>query len=166
MQTVLHVGCGRDPLPEWLGDCTEIRLDIDPGVQPDILASMTDLGAIGPFDAVVSQHSLEHLGPTKVGVALSEFKRVLRPGGMLMIAVPDLEGVSPTFDVLFVSPAGPITGHDLFYGKASMTGENPFMAHRCGFVKETLTELLRDVGFANVEVRQAHPYNLIATGYA
>ena len=85
---VLHVGCGSEPLPAWLGEVTETRLDIEPACNPDIVATMTDLGAIGPFDMVYSSHCLEHLMPYEVPVALSEFRRVLAPGGVVMINVP------------------------------------------------------------------------------
>jgi len=111
---ILHVGCGHEPLPPWFQGAVETRLDIDPRCEPDVVASMTDLGDIGPFDVVFSSHSLEHLAPHDVGVALGEFRRVLKPGGRLVVIVPDLEDVRPTEDVLYVSPAGPIAGIDMY----------------------------------------------------
>jgi hypothetical protein len=38
------------------------------------------------------------------------------------------------------------------------------MAHHCGFVKDTLQHAMRLAGFANIQVRRAAAYNLIATG--
>lgn len=158
--SLLHVGCGGDPLPDWLSEFSETRLDIDPATRPDIVASMTDLGGIGPFDRIFCSHALEHLAPHEVGAALREFLRVLTPGGAVMLFVPDLEGVSPTWEVLFVSPAGPITGHDLYYGASAFLERNPYMAHRSGFVRETLAEALEDAGFAKVAVQRCGSYNL------
>ncbi len=160
---VLHAGCGRDALPSWLEGYDETRLDIDHRVEPDIVAPMTQLGDIGPFDCVVTQHALEHLAPTQVAVALQEFLRVLKPGGRLAIVVPDLEGVKPDFTVLYESPAGPVCGHDLYYGMAKFSHDNIFMAHRCGFVTDTLRDVLEAVGFKDVELRRIHPFNLLAT---
>jgi ubiquinone/menaquinone biosynthesis C-methylase UbiE len=162
MATVLHVGCGGEPLPAWLDAYDEVRLDIDPGCAPDVLAPMTDLGRIGPFDALYCCHAVEHLYPHDVPVALREFQRVLKPGGYAVVVVPDLEGVEPTEAPLYDSPAGPICGLDMIYGKASMIAKSPHMAHHCGFVQSTLLEALTAAGFAQCEVRRTSGYNLIA----
>jgi ubiquinone/menaquinone biosynthesis C-methylase UbiE len=146
MKTILHVGCGEQSLPDWL-DGQEVRLDIDPNVSPDIIAPMTDLGDIGQFDAVYTSHALEHLASHEVKKCLSEFKRVVRDGGAVIIIVPDLEDIKPTLDVIYDSPAGPVTGLDMYYGKADMVEANPYMAHKTGFVTETLTKTMQDAGF-------------------
>lgn len=164
---LLHVGCGHSALPEWLSvhGFAEVRLDIDPDCEPDIVASMTDLGDIGPFDMVFSHHSLEHLSPHEVPVALGEFRRVLRPGGVALIFVPDLEGVQPTEEVLFVSPAGPIAGLDLFYGLRAALSEHPYMAHRTGFVSQTLGAALESAGFSRVATERLAGHNLMGAGF-
>lgn len=159
--SVLHVGCGHEPLPAWLAGSVETRLDIDPRCAPDIVASMTDMGEIGPFDLVFSSHSLEHLAPHDVPVALAEFRRVLKPGGGLVVFVPDLEGVAPTEELLFESSAGPIRGLDLYYGLRSALPDHPHMAHRCGFVSETLHAALDAAGFAEVAVKRLRDFNLM-----
>ena len=161
MLSVLHVGCGSQPLPAWLAGNVETRLDIDPDCQPDIVASMTDLGEIGPFDMVYSCHSLEHLMPHDVGIALGEFHRVLRPGGIAVVFVPDLEDVKPTTDVLYVSEAGPISGLDMYYGLHTVTEAQPYMAHHCGFVRETLGDALKAAGFASISVERLDVFNLM-----
>lgn len=160
---VLHVGCGGDPLPEWLQGWSEVRLDIDPQHRPDITASMISMGDIGTFDAVVSQHSLEHLYPHEVGRALREFYRVLKPGGIAFVVVPDLEDVRPTEDVLYTMPCGPITGLDLIYGLRSNLAEMPHMAHHTGFVRQTLQAAMTAAGF-RTEVRRIPDFNLLAVG--
>jgi predicted SAM-dependent methyltransferase len=162
VKTVLHIGCGTHSLPEWLEGYEEVRLDIDPDVQPDIIASMTDLGEIGPYDAVYSSHCLEHLYPDEVHVALAEVRRVLKPGGFAVIIVPDLEDVRPTEEVVYVSTGGPVTGLHMFYG---MPEKNRHMAHHCGFVAETMKRVLDAAGFARVEVTRSG-YNLIGAAVA
>lgn len=162
MKSILHVGCGKQPLPEWLSG-REVRLDINPDVSPDIIAPMTELGDIGQFDAVYTSHALEHLAPHDVKKCLSEFRRVVRTGGAVIIIVPDLEDIKPTLEVVYVSEAGPITGLDMYYGKADMVEVNPYMAHKTGFVSETLSLAMREAGFDVKHcIRKQH--SLIAVG--
>lgn len=136
-------------------------MDIDPTVSPDIVAPLTDMGDAGPFDVAYCCHALEHLAPHEIDRALQEFRRVLEPGGYLIVTVPDLDGILPTDDVIYDSPAGPITGLDMYYGKASMVADNPFMAHRFGFVRKTLEQFLTRAEFTvkNVVISR---HNLIA----
>lgn len=162
VKTVLHVGCGRDPLPEWLHDYQEVRLDIDPACEPHIVASMLALGDIGEFDALFCSHAVEHLYPHQVPVALGEFRRVLKDGGFAVIFVPDLQDVTANEEVLYVSPCGPITGRDLFYGKADLLEGHPYMAHHTGFVQSTLESAVKAAGFASVKVDRIGCHNLIA----
>lgn len=98
---LLHVGCGtqgKDALPplDWETEWEELRVDIDPAVEPDIVASMTDLHMIADdsIDWVFSKHNLEHLEYHEVSVALGEFHRVLKPEGFLIIRCPDLQSVA------------------------------------------------------------------------
>lgn len=166
MPTVLHAGCGRAPLPAEFADYDEVRLDIDPGVQPDIVAPLTDMGDIGPFDAIYTSHCLEHLYPHDVGTALNEFRRVLKPGGKAFIIVPDLEGVVATEDPLYDCSAGPVCGLDLIYGMGRLIASNPYMAHRCGFVKQTLESVIDRAGFAHRKVLRDGYFNIVAVAVA
>lgn len=159
-RSLLHVGCGSDPLPSWLGDFTETRLDISPDVSPDIVASMLDMGDIGPYDALLCQHALEHLHAHEVAQALEEFRRVLKPGGHLIVFVPDLQDVQPTEEVILQSPAGPITGLDMIYGYRVAIKDNPHMQHKTGFIADTLRAAM--TGFSKVVVERMGNYNLMA----
>lgn len=161
MRRVLHAGCGRAPLPEWLPG-RETRLDIDPDVSPDFIAPLTDMGDIGQYDIAYCSHALEHLAPHDIDIALSEFHRVLIPGGFLIVVVPNLAGVQPDNTVVYESPAGPITGLDMFYGKASMVKDNPFMAHKYGFIRSTLEDFLQRAGFTIKHVLDSN-FNLMMT---
>lgn len=159
----LHVGCGGDSLPPWLGG-EEVRLDIDPACAPDIVASMIDMGDIGEFEAVYCSHALEHLCPHDLPTALSEFLRVLRPGGVAIVVVPDLEDVRPTDEILYVSPAGPVAGLDMIYGLRTHLKAMPHMAHHNGFVKRTLGDALARAGFKDVRAQRLEGFNLMGTG--
>src|SRR5438105_3562524 len=100
-KAVLNVGCGyplRQKLhhhfhgPEW----REIRLDLDPAVQPDFVCSITDMSPVAAesIDAVWSSHNLEHLQRHEVPLALAEFIRVLKPHGFLLLTLPHLQHVA------------------------------------------------------------------------
>ena len=162
---ILHAGCGGASLPEWFEGAQEFRVDIDPLAEPDLVASMTDLGEIGPFHAVYCCHSLEHLHPDDADLALREFRRVLSPGGWVFILVPDLEGIKPTDEVVYLSPSGPITGLDMIYGLRRATGAVPAMMHRTGFIASTLKAALERAGFTRVVAGNYGSWNLLGTGY-
>lgn len=164
MTRVLHVGCGGDSLPHWLGQHKEVRLDIDSSCKPDVVASMLQMGDIGEFDVVFSQHNLEHVHQHEVGIALSEFHRVLKPKGAVIVFVPDCEDVKPTEDILFDSPAGGIAGLDLLYGFRKVLKDKPYMAHKHAFTAKTLEKALIDAGFSNVSVSRLYPYNMMGVG--
>ena len=173
MQTLLHVGCGpkrKDRTtagfntPQW----QELRLDIDASVRPDILGSMTAMPAVADasVDAVFSSHNIEHLYVHEVPLALAEFRRVLRPGGFVIITCPDLQSVCALVaqdkltEPAYMSPAGPISPIDILYGhRPPMAQGNLYMAHRCGFTKKVLAGTLKACGFpAGITAQRGHPH--------
>jgi protein O-GlcNAc transferase len=161
----LHAGCGGHSLPSWLpGKWDEVKLDINPACNPDVVASITSLGDIGDYDLVYSSHCLEHLHPWEVDQALSEFRRVLKVGGSLLLILPDLEDVKPTREVLFTADCGPVTGLDMYFGHTESIKTNPFMQHKTGFLKHTLEESLTKAGFSTVVVNRIKDYNLMGGG--
>jgi tetratricopeptide (TPR) repeat protein len=99
--TVLHVGCGRySPTSLHLAfrtpDWQEVRFDIDPDVQPDIVGTLTDMKAVdsASVNAIWSSHNIEHLYPHEVPIALGECFRALKPGGLALITLPDIQKVA------------------------------------------------------------------------
>lgn len=175
-KTLLHVGCGTAPksrLPmcfqeeQW----EEIRLDIDPRVKPDIVASLTDMSVVPSIsaDAVWSSHNLEHLESHQVPAALLEIRRVLKPGGFVLITLPDLTTVASLIaqgkatEVIYNSPAGPITPLDMLFGhQASLERGKAYMAHRTGFTSSMLQSSLVKAGFSEVRVTKGAAYDLWA----
>ena len=161
--SLLHVGCGSESVPAFMSGFVETRLDIDASKNPDIVASMLDMGEIGEYDCVYCCHALEHLYPFEVKIALQEFKRCLKPGGYAIVFVPDLEDVEATQDVILNAPCGPISGLDMIYGYSKAMREgNLFMAHKCGFVAKTLEQAFDGLGFSKVEAKRLVNYNLMA----
>ncbi|WP_158814062.1 class I SAM-dependent methyltransferase [Methylocapsa sp. S129] len=138
----------------------EVRVDIDPRTEPDLIGSITDMSAFAParsFDAVWSSHSLEHLHAHEVPLALSEFRRVLKPDGFALITSPDLEAVASALlehgldHVAYISPSGPITPRDMLFGHGdSIARGKLYMAHNTGLTSASLGKLLLDAGFPTV----------------
>lgn len=166
---LLHVGCGAaTKLNTTKGfqseDWHEIRLDIDPHVNPDIVGSMLDMSQVPDesIDAVFSSHNIEHLHFHEVRVALEEFRRVLKPSGFLCITCPDLQSLSlliaedKLLDTAYVSPRGPIAPIDILFGhRQELEAGNSYMAHKCGFTLTTLSAEATSAGFgANIGIRR------------
>jgi len=160
---VLHVGCGGESMPDFLEGYEEIRLDVDSSCNPDIVANLLELKDIGQYDAVYGSHVLEHFSQDDVDTVLSEMRRILNPGGIVVMVVPDLTWARPTTEVLYKSPYGPITGLDMFYGHQELIKSNPYMAHKIAFTRDTLGEFLGK-HFEKVNVRAFSMYNLIGVG--
>lgn len=172
----LHVGCGsarRERLPRCFqsADWQEIRLDIDPDANPDILASMTDMPQVSDasVDAIWSSHNLEHLEGFEVPVALAEFMRVLRPTGFALFNLPDLRAIAKHILAdnlsrpLYQSEVGTIAPHDMLFGhQRSLQQGKQHMAHRTGFTATTLGEALLAAGFPEVRVVQGLHWDLWA----
>jgi SAM-dependent methyltransferase len=163
---LINAGCGprgSARLPPLFDDWRQLRVDIDPGIEPDILTSVTDLSAIGSAsaDAVWSAHCIEHLFAHEVPSALAEFRRVLRRDGFACVIVPDLQAVAQWIaddrlhETIYQSPAGPVTAHDVLwgFGPALELGHGA-MAHRCGFTPTALLQRLSGCGFPEVILRR------------
>lgn len=181
LPVVLHVGCGvadpaKLPLPFFQpGEWRELRYDIDPAVEPEITGSITDMSGIetASVDAVWSSHNLEHLYPHEVPVALAEFRRVLKPGGFALITLPDLQQVAEIVatgvmeEPAYTSPAGPIAPLDMIYGwRVPLAAGNLFMAHRTGFVQNSLKRAMENAGLAQVQVIRDGQFALWGRGCA
>lgn len=178
LKRLLHVGCGPYhplALPPLLrtSEWQEVRLDIDPGVEPDIVSSITQMPMVADatFEAVYSSHNLEHLYAHEVPLALAEFYRVLKPGGFVLITLPDIQKVAELVtegnleDTLYVTYAGPLSPVDILYGQRSaIAAGRIYMAHKTGFTAATLRQKLEQAGFQRIET-STEEFNLWAMGY-
>jgi SAM-dependent methyltransferase len=171
---LVNLGCGPEGvgrIPAYFSSWKLLRVDIEPAVGPDIIADITDLSAIadGAANAIWTAHCLEHLFTHQVPQALSEIFRVLAPGGLACIVVPDLQVVANLvasdrlFSVLYESPAGPITPHDVMFGfGAAIKAGRVSMAHRCGFTPSVLMQRLQQAGFGEIIARRRPNWELVA----
>jgi len=153
----LHLGAGEHVLPGWLntdlhdyGRSDLVYLDVRrPFPLPD-----------ASFDAVFSEHMLEHLTYTEGQRCLRECFRVLCPGGTLRIATPSLERLARLYDggdveERYVQWAAQTLEPELSAPLPGAVVNNFFRAwgHRFIYDPQTLRHALSEAGFVDVEER-------------
>jgi len=139
--------------------------------------------ALNSFDVVYHSHFLEHVPKEQAGVVLKECWRVLKPGGIIRVVVPDLEVLARRYLAsLQALEAGLAAAQELHQKaidslfdqmvrtKATGSGEQkPFVAalerkirggadatgelHRWMYDKHSLSELLGKAGFKQMTVQ-------------
>lgn len=92
----LHIGCGRKYKKGW------VNIDNNSYGNIDKLDLNYDLRNPLPFpdnwaDFIFNEHFLEHLTAEEGAIFIKECVRVLKPGGVLRIAMPNLENMIKKF---------------------------------------------------------------------
>ncbi len=144
MQRRLHIG-GKQRRDGW-----EI-LDVNPGPLVDHQGNAIDLGqfADGSFTEVYASHVLEHFDyKDALMTALREWHRVLAPGGVLRLSVPDIDvlahlllqrhklDVNQRFQVMRMIFGGHVDAHDY---------------HLVGLNQDFLAGYLQSAGFEQLQ---------------
>jgi SAM-dependent methyltransferase len=149
----LHLGAGGNVLPGWLNTDRDVR----PGVAYLDVARPFPLPSEA-FDYVFAEHLVEHLPYDRGRAMVHECARVLRPGGTVRLATPDLARVAS----LAVAPRtaeqtryvewATTTFLDGRPPSASFVVNNMFYGwgHRFLYDAETLADVLRSSGLASV----------------
>lgn len=85
--TRLNIGCGKFPRPGWINLDNKAR----PGVNcvADLRAGLPF--AEGSVDYAVAIHVFQHVALDALAPMLARVRRVLKPGGVVRLALPDLE---------------------------------------------------------------------------
>ena len=122
----LNLGCGRNELPGY------DNRDIKAG-QPCYPLPFAD----GTVEEVRASHVLEHLTFREASEALRDWFRVLQPGGVIRVAVPDVRKCLAADD-----------GKHLFYLMGGQADEHDI--HRSAYDVERLEALLEHVGFEGI----------------
>jgi predicted SAM-dependent methyltransferase len=89
----LNIGCGGRFCPDW------VNVDVAPS-HPSVQRCDIARGLPFPdgrFRLVYHSHVLEHLDKESAGFFIGECHRVLEPGGIIRIAVPDLEAIASRY---------------------------------------------------------------------
>lgn len=98
--------------------------------------------AVASFDTVIASEILEHLEIDAVGRTIGEIKRILVPGGVVIISTPNKFALGN----LLRKKNDFSNGHGFGHG------------HRCDFSKGNLKKLLDSSGLENVEIEHINFY--------
>lgn len=143
MKTKIAIGCGsRNYGEDW------IHNDIVPHDHIDCIGYAHSLPiASNSLDLVYASHVLEYYDwEAAKSIVLPEWKRILKPGGILRIAVPDFETLVELYinkDEKLKDIIGPLFGR--------MRGEDGLIYHKTTYDYNTLTNILKEVGFKNID---------------
>jgi predicted SAM-dependent methyltransferase len=148
----LHIG-GQQPHPDWK------ILDVEGRPEVDYVANASDLSQFesNSIEAIYASHVLEHFYHTlnnELINTLIEWHRVIKPGGKLLISVPDLK----TLCWLYLNPnLMPLERYQLM--RIIFGGHtNIYDVHKVGFDFEILALYLEEAGFKEYE--QVSEFNL------
>jgi predicted SAM-dependent methyltransferase len=140
----LHIG-GEHVRPGWT------IVNIDPALpNVDVVGSATDLSAFADnsVDEVYGSHVYEHLSYSEELLrAFGEAYRVLKPGGVFKVGVPDLAVLCR----LFIEPS--LTRDEQLYVMRMIYGgqTDAFDYHKGGYSLELLGEFLHAAGFREIQ---------------
>ena len=152
----LQLGAGFNPLPGWLSS------DIEPTSEDMIFLDATKPFPLGDevMDYILSEHMVEHLTYNSGRKMLKECYRVLKPGGVLRIATPDLAVLLN----LYSDNKSPEAQHYIKWitdenipsaksYKASFVINNAFRnwGHTFLYDRELLLEILDEAGFSDIK---------------
>lgn len=102
--------------------------------------------ADGCAELLQAMHAVEHVAEWEAPHLVAEWKRLLAPGGTLVLELPNLEAAARNL----------LAGMDKqwwsfpFYGDGSH--RDPYMLHRFGYTPATITRLVEDAGFIKVRM--------------
>jgi predicted SAM-dependent methyltransferase len=140
----IHVGCGSINHPKF------INIDGLPAPHIHYIRAIDDLS---PFkdnsaDLIYACHCLEHFPHTKVLSVLAEWFRVLKPGGILRLSVPD-------FDLLLNIYKENGSEVNTILNMLMGGQDYKYNFHMVIFNRKSIERLLRNTGFK--EVLEWHP---------
>lgn len=140
----LHLGCGDIAAPGF------INVDARPAPHVHYVRDVTDLSifADDSVDLVYASHVLEHVSHRALKQTLWEWRRVLRPGGVLRLSVPDFDKLL----AIYQSCDGEITS---ILGSLMGGQEHPHNTHFSVFNRAYLAAKLREVGFEEIRLWEA-----------
>lgn len=145
-QLRLHVGCGHKKLKGW------VNVDSDPTCDPNRIEDVTELRSFpdGGVAEIYACHVLEHVPPYDTQRTLRRWFTLLRPGGVLRLAVPDLRLVMKNrVDSVEDGPYFNAAIHGVW----NRPSEDPHWiekVHKQSFVRESLEAAMSEAGFKAV----------------
>lgn len=151
----LNIGCGARRLPGYIG------VDAVAGRPAcDIVATAESIPLPdGSVSEIIAIHLWEHFYRFDCDKIITEWKRLLKPGGRLVLEMPNLiKACENILSGKFVAGKHPDQ-----LGMWACWGDpregDPFMAHRWGWSPQTITDFLSEHGFKQIQEKptQFHP---------
>jgi predicted SAM-dependent methyltransferase len=141
----IHLGCGDIASPEF------VNVDARPAPHVHYVCDVTDLSVFtdNSADLVYACHVLEHVPHRALKGTLWEWKRVLKPGGVLRLSVPDFDKIVHIYQSC---------GQDIKSILSCLMGGQEYKhnAHYSAFNHAYLAERLREVGFQEIRGWDPH----------
>jgi len=145
MRMCLNIGCGDKPTKSTSEDSwTNVDIRAVPGVDRVCYADVLPFPD-EEFDRVDAIHILEHFQMCRTFDILKEWTRVLKQGGMLYLAVPDLFRV---MEWVVDNDIGWEGAMAYFYGGQKHNHD----MHYSGFCKEYLSRMMRLAGLVVIDL--------------
>lgn len=137
-----HIG-GQEAREGWK------IIDCQPGPGVDFVAGIEDLSMFpdASAQAIYCSHVLEHVGQGDMPATIYGLYRMLAPGGVLYLSVPDLEILSSLIARPEYSRAKKFRVMRMLFGAQV----DEFDFHRIGLTYGFLDDYLRDAGFSSWE---------------
>lgn len=143
----IHLGCGQDYLPGY------VNIDAYPGSKADLVMDATklDLFPDNCADVIESYHFFEHLMFHKAKQMINEWFRILSPGGLVIIELPNLEVCIKEVGKHFTDDSFDLAMGGIF-GQAPglIEKEGVTQLHKWGWTPKTLKAELSSAGFTNI----------------
>jgi predicted SAM-dependent methyltransferase len=148
----LHLGCGHRHLEGFIHIDRDHLKHIDhPGTDLGDLAIFSD----NSVDLIYTCGSFEYYDRDEALDVLNEWRRVLKPGGVLKISVPNFESIVKVYqshgDLNGIGILGPL------YGKWDLS-DGSSVYHRTVYDQRSLSKLLEGVGFSKIRLYNAHEF--------
>ncbi len=138
----LNLGCGNDIREGYINcDLYNEKADRKMGVEK---LEFQD----GEVDEIFASHIVEHFDYYAIREILKEWKRVLKPGGKLIIETPDFLESCKRFVLLQEDKQYTMYGH--FFAKSWVPGET----HKFLYTKRELYLLLDEIGFKDIDFEE------------
>jgi len=152
----LHIGCGPRVLDDWTN--IDVQRHPDAPRDPEILAHAKSV-PLGDATAVtiMAIHLWEHFYRWECEEVIREWRRLLRPGGNLILELPDLEKCCRNILEGYEGKHPGQLGMWGLYGDPRT--QDPYMCHRWGWTPTSIKAFLKHHGFVRIHEAptQYHP---------